>query len=85
MESGKASKPRPILPVSKFVWILELNGDLWLASFTDGCFIPRESFASREQARTFARFVRQLHQTEGAAWPLTFGLQEEDDERSKPR
>ena len=68
---------------SKFVWILELNGDLWLASFADGCFIPRESFATREQGRTFARFARQLHQTEGAAWSQTFGAQ--DDDLNNPR
>ena len=51
---------------SKFVWMLEIRGDVWLASATDGCFIPRESFQSREEAREFLSIARELKG--GGAW-----------------
>ncbi len=69
---------------SKFVWILERGGDTWLVSFSDGCFIPRESFNSREESREFVRIVREIKRTRGSVWRdkwngRVFGLQDDDD------
>lgn len=55
-------------PWRKFVWVIERKGDVWLVSFADGCFIPRESFSSREEAHEFATTVRELKHTLGSGW-----------------
>ena len=52
----------------RFYWIIERKGDMWLASFADGCFIPREAFASPEEAREFAAIVRSLKGSSGDSW-----------------
>ena len=55
-------------PWSKFRWLIERGGDLWLASFMDGCFIPREAFTSRAEAAEFATIIRELKRTRGTVW-----------------
>ncbi|RYX80847.1 hypothetical protein EON83_26785 [bacterium] len=55
-------------PWKKVIWVIERNGDLWLSSFLDGCFIPRESFASREQSHELANIIRELKTSRGATW-----------------
>ncbi len=55
-------------PWRKFIWVVEPNGDLWLASPMAGCFIPREAFASREESHELALFLRELKHSDGAAW-----------------
>lgn len=48
--------------------VLEWKGDVCFVTFGGGCFIPREAFASREEAREFVALARGLKQTRGAAW-----------------
>lgn len=55
-------------PWDKFIWLIQGNGNLWLASFMDGCFIPREAFASPEEAHEFATIIRELKRTRGSVW-----------------
>lgn len=62
-----------LLRWSQFLWIVDLGGNIWMATFFSGCFISRDSFASREQAREFARIVRELRRTKGEAWDAIFG------------
>ncbi|BCM91691.1 hypothetical protein IAD21_03566 [Abditibacteriota bacterium] len=89
---GKRYSRRNIFfPWSKFFWIIERGGDIWLASLMDGCFIPRECFASPEESHEFATIVRELKRTQGAAWHpewngRVFGVQTEGgDALSIPR
>ncbi len=77
---------------NQFVWILERNNDLWLASFSKGCFIPREAFQSDEERREFMVIIRELERTHGSVWRdkwngRVFGLQRaaDDGARNNPR
>ncbi len=77
-------------PWRKFFWILERGDDVWLATFIDGCFIPRESFSSDEERREFLAIVREIKRTHGSVWRdqwsgRTFGLQPDEGARSSPR
>ena len=60
----------------------ESNGDIFLSSFADGCFIPRETFKSREEALEFLSIARELKS--GAAWReqwsgRVFGVHSDDN------
>lgn len=55
-------------PWRKILRVVEFRGNVWFGSVIDGCFIPREAFDSREEAREFAAMARELKQTRGAAW-----------------
>lgn len=76
---------------NQFVWILERNNDLWLASFSKGCFIPREAFQSDEERREFMVIIRELERTHGSVWRdkwngRVFGVQSDlDGARNNPR
>ena len=78
-------------PWRKFTWLIKRNGDLWLVSFTDGCFIPREAFTSPEEAQEFTAIIRELKRTRGTVWRdkwngRVFGIHpEEGDALSIPR
>lgn len=68
----------------KIVRVVEFKGTVWIASIVDACFIPREAFASLEEAREFAAMARELKQTRSAAWRdewngRTLGVQLDDD------
>lgn len=76
---------------SQFIWVIECGGDLWLASLANGCFIPREAFASRAESHELARILRELKRSKGSSWQnewngRIFGLHTETGEAlSSPR
>jgi hypothetical protein len=79
-------------PWRKFFWILERGDDVWLATFFDGCFIPRESFASNEERREFVAILREIKRTHGSVWRdkwngRVFGLHSDEvtGARNSPR
>jgi len=52
----------------RFLWMVEWGGDVCFSTIGGGCFIPREAFSSRDEAREFVRIARELKQSNGAAW-----------------
>lgn len=68
--------------------VTELRGDIWLGSLTDGCFILRDSFASRDEACEFVEIIRELKRTRGSVWRdkwtgRIFGVQSDEGEGAR--
>lgn len=72
----------------KLLRVVEVRGNVWFGSLTDGCFIPREAFSSREEAREFVAIAREMR-SDGVwrdQWNgRVFGVQPLDGERNNPR